>query len=328
VIRYRRCRARRGRFRPSLGVVLSAAFLPAILAAPANAQEELTLAELELAYRSSLDEYRAAFQALEVLESRFNRASQAFDSARAAGDKGRQEQALAITYQLGPERRLQALRVEEKARDLRVARDRLLDARAAHLEELLRQAEQARNADERQELAILVRDMRNQIAELRALEDPEVVLEPEPNIFIEPRDGYEEIRIKADMLDGRGVQYEELLAEIDRQLEGLRRDLRLMRQSDDFVAGVERFGDLRLPVGPPGARSDRDPALTQPSPGGDSPGAEERPLTLEERIQALVVTREEVAERIERIRVKAESFRRQIRLDMAGLRSLYAGETA
>jgi hypothetical protein len=166
--------------------------------------------------------------------------------------------------------------------------------------------------------------MRYQIGELRAQEDPEVTLEPEPYIVIEPRDGLEEIRGKADLLDLRGDQYEELLGEIGRLLVGLRRDLRLMRQSDDFLAGVERFGDVRLPVGPPGARPDRTPDVGQPPGVGAGPGVEERPLTLEERIQALEITQREVVARIDSIRVKAESFRRQIRLDMADVRSVFA----
>lgn len=323
-----RCGARRGRLGPCLQLVLTVAVLPTFFPYPAIAQEELTLTELDLAYRSSLDEYRAAFQALEVLESRFNRASQAFDSARAAGDEAGQERALAVIRQLAPEGRQQARRVEEKARELRAARGRLLDARARHLQDLLREADLARTPQEAQELAVLVQDTRNQIAELRAQEDPEVTLDPDPDIVIGPRDDNEDIRIKANTLDGRGDQYEELLAEIDRRLEGLRRDQRLVRQSDDFVAGVERFGDPRLPVGPPGTRNVPNPALAQPPGGVGDAAGEDRPLTLEERIQALVVTREELAERIERIRVKAESFRRQIRLDMAGLRSLFAGATA
>jgi hypothetical protein len=315
----------RGRLGSPLVVALSAVFLTVVLPVSSDAQEQLALPELELAYRASLDEYSAAFRALEVLEMRFGRASEALRSARNAGDKGGQEEALAIILRLGPERTQQELRVGEKAREVSAARGRLLEARSQRLEEFLGQAEIAREPDEIRELAILVQDMRFQIAELRAQEDPEVSLEPEPYIVIEPRDGYEEIRDKADLLDLRGDQYEDLLGEIDRTLAGLRRDLRLMRRSDDFVAGVERFGDIRLPVGPPGARPDRDPDVAQPPAVGVGTAAEERPLTLEERIQALEITQREVVARIESIRVKAESFRRQIRLDMAGVRSLFAG---
>jgi hypothetical protein len=318
-------RSRLGLLGPSLGVALSAAFLPVVLAVPAGAQEEFTLPELELAYRASLDEYSAAFRALEVLEMRFGRASEALRTARAAGDRGGQEEALAIILRVGPERTQQELRVAEKAREVSAARGLLLEARSKRLEELLAQADLARDPGEMRDLAILVQDMRYQIGELRAQEDPEVALEPEPYIVIEPRDGYEEIRDKADLLDLRGDQYEELLGEIDRMLAGLRRDLRLMRQSDDFVAGVQRFGDIGLPVGPPGAGPDRNPDVAQPSGLGAGPGAEDRPLTLEERIQALEITQREVVVRIGSIRVKAESFRRQIRLDMAGVGGVYAG---
>lgn len=318
-------RSRMGLLGPSLSVALSAVFFPVVSPAHAGAQEELTLPELELAYRASLDEYSAAFRALEVLEMRFGRASEALRIARAEGNKGAQEEALAIILRVGPERTQQELRVGEKAREVSAARGRLLDARSRRLEELLGQAEVARDPEEIRELAILVQDMRYQIGELRAQEDPEVALEPEPYIVIEPRDGYEEIRDKADLLDLRGDQYEELLGEIDRLLQGLRRDLRLIRQSDDFVAGVERFGDIRLPVGPPGAGPDRNPDVVQPPGAGAGPGIEERPLTLEERIEALEITQKEVIARIESIRVKAESFRRQIRFEMADVRSVYAG---
>jgi hypothetical protein len=72
-------RSRLGRLGPFLGIAFSAAILPL----SAGAQEELTLPELELAYRASLDEYSAAFRALEVLEMRFGRASEALRNARA-----------------------------------------------------------------------------------------------------------------------------------------------------------------------------------------------------------------------------------------------------
>jgi hypothetical protein len=294
----------------------------------AQVEEDLTIPELELAYRAALAGYGEAFQALEVQESRFNRASNELQLARAEGDQSGINEAFSATQEIAPLLRQQEQRVGEKAEEVRVARERLLAARNRELEELLQQRENATTPEALRELAALVADARNRISELRAQEDLQVTLEPEPDITIRRGDGPEDILLKVNILEVRQTQYEEQLVDIQRKMEELREEQSLLRRSGDFLAGVLRYDDPSLPVGPPGAGAVSPPDPTQTVAALDSLGTRDRPLTLEERIQLLQILQEEVTERIEQIQVKAENFRRSIRLDLVDLRGATRGVRA
>jgi hypothetical protein len=300
---------RRGFNRPLITAVSLAFFLASPLTG-AYAQEELTLPELEGLYRSAMAGYEEAFEVLEVLSSQFDRASQDFSAALVAGDEAAQNRAYAETLRLAPQRRQAVRRVEDKAQELLVARDRLLDANAQYLTDLLAQADSASNPVDQRALATFVTDTQNRIRELRNLEDPQVTLEPEPDINAEPKDGPAVLRAKATILDVTANQYEEQYAYYARHLEGLRRDQSLLRRSGDFLAGITRFDDPTVPVVPPGARTIPPPGQVQPPPGADSLGIEGGFLTLEQRIQALEVLQEEITQSVQNMRVRAETLRR------------------
>lgn len=284
-----------------------------LLAGPftgAAGQVALTLPELDGLYRSAVSEYDAAFQALEVLSSQQDRADRDFAAALAAGNEAATNRAYGEILRIGPQRRQAARRVEDKAQELIMARERLLDANAQYLTELLTQAAAASDPMEQRVLATFVADTRNRITELRNLEDPQVTLEPVPDINAEPRDGPAELRNKATILDLTAGQYEEQHTYYQRQLEGLRRDQSLLRRSGDFLADFTRFDDPTVPVGPPGTRTVPSAGQVPPARGADSLGVEGGFLTLEQRIRALVVLQEELNQRIETIRVRANDLRR------------------
>ena len=302
-------RRRRGFNRPLFSAI-SLAFFWACPFTGAYAQEELTLPELDGLYRLAVLDYDAAFQALENLSSQFDRASLDLTAAIAAGDEAAKNRAYAETLRIAPQRRQLVRRVEDKAQELLVARDRLLDANAQYLTDLLAQADTASNPVDQRFLATFVTDTRNRIRELRNLENPQVTLEPEPDINWEPRDGPSVLRAKATILEVTANQYEEQYAYYARHLEGLRRDQSLDRRSGDFLAGITRFDDPTVPVGPPGARTIPPPGQVQPPPGADSLGVDGGFLTLEQRIQALEVLQEEITQSVQNMRVRAETLRR------------------
>jgi hypothetical protein len=295
--------------RPLVAAV-SAALLLAGPFSGAAGQVALTLPEFDGLYRSAVSEYDAAFQALEVLSSQQDRADRDFAAALAAGNEAARNRAYGEIWRLGPQRRQAARRVEDKAQELIMARERLLDANAQYLTDLLTQAAAASDPMEQRALATFVADTRNRITELRNLEDPQVTLEPVPDINAEPRDGPAELRNKATILDLTAGQYEEQHAYYQRQLEGLRRDQSLLRRSGDFLADFARFDDPTVPVGPPGNRTVPTAGQVPPPLGADSLGVEGGFLTLEQRISALVVLQEELNQRIETIRVRANDLRR------------------
>ncbi|MCJ7629201.1 MAG: hypothetical protein MUO50_12545 [Longimicrobiales bacterium] len=295
--------------RPLVAAVSSALLLAGPFSGAAG-QVALTLPELDGLYRSAVSEYDAAFQRLEVLSSQQDRADRDFAAALSAGNEAETNRAYGEILRIGPQRRQAARRVEDKAQELIMARERLLDANAQYLTELLIQAAAASDPMEQRVLATSVADTRNRITELRNLEDPQVTLEPVPDINAEPRDGPAELRNKATILDLTAGQYEEQHAYYQRQLEGLRRDQSLLRRSGDFLADFARFDDPTVPVGPPGNRTVPTAGQVPPPPGADSLGVEGGFLTLEQRISALVVLQEELNQRIETIRVRANDLRR------------------
>jgi hypothetical protein len=300
----------RGRAYSALPVLLG--IWAAVLGWPPTiqGQEELTLPELEGLYRGAEAGYEEAFEVLEVLESQFDRASQDLTDALDAGDEEAVNQAYAETQRLGPLRRQAERRVEEKATELREVRRRLQNATADYLEELVQALESPPDdPEERRGLVAILTDTRNRLTELRDLEDPPLTLEAEPDINKEPTDNPSDLRAKANILEIRAGAYEDQLAFNQTQLEALRREQQLLRRSGDFLADFTRFDDPTVPVGPPTSRTVPPPGQVQPQ-GADSTQVGEPPLTLEQRIRALEVLQEEIAQRIQNIRIKAAGLRR------------------
>ena len=275
-----------------------------------GAQEELTLPELEGLYRSAEAGYEQAFEVLALLTSQFDRASQDLAAAIENDDSEARNQAYAATLRISGERRQAQRRVEERAEELSLARARLLDAIAGELAEYLAVADTASDPVNQRELVTFISDTQNRIRELRSLEDPQVILEPLSPINAEPRDGPTELRAKATILEVTATQYEEQYEFYTQQLEDLRRDQNLLRRSGDFLADFTRFGDPTVPVRSRENRNIPPPDQTQPPPGADSLAVDGGFLTLEERIQSLELLQEEITERIQIIRVRAQSLRR------------------
>lgn len=285
-----------------LGLMLL--FLPGPVAAQ---QDTLNIPALESEYLSARREYEGAFLALEALERRYNQALEAFDAAKAAEDRDEANQAFATVLQLGAEVGSQERRVQEKADELEAARARLLEALGLRLETLIQQRDSTVDPEEQLQLAVILEDYNNRLLELRAEEPPETALEPMQDVAINPSDTPRDILRKAATLDFRADQHEARLAEVERRLANLREDQRRARTVSDFVAGLERYDDTRLPVVSPASRVDPEPAELPP--GADTLNVSEGPLTLEERIQRLELLVEDLAGRMEEIRAKAQRFR-------------------
>ena len=283
-----------------------------VLNAPCEGQvqEELTIPELESLYRGAEGDYIAAFEALALLSSQFDRASQNVSTAQAAGDEAARNRWYEETLRLAPERRLAQRNVEGEAQELRDARDRLLEAYANYLDDLLLQTSTATDPETQRGLATFVSVTSARIQELRSAEDPQVTLEPLPEINWEPRDGPELLRNKATILDLRAGQYEAQYAYNQVQLEALRREQDLLRRSNDFLAGITRFDDPMTPVGPPVARTVPPPGQVPPPPGADTVGIEGGFLTLEQRILALETLQGEITQAVQTIRGRAAMLRR------------------
>jgi hypothetical protein len=275
----------------------------------AQAQDVLTIQELELQYTSRVQQHEAAYAAWEALESRFIRALDSLTAATTSGNADRQNAAFTLTQQLGEEIQLQERRVAELAGEVEEARTTLLGALKERLDSLIVQVEATEDPQERRELTAILDDRNNRYLALRAEEDPETTLEPMREMTIDPRDTPEIIFRKAETLDLRGDRYESQMAEVGQRLEALREDQRRARTVRDFVAGVERYDDTRLPVVSPGGRPGTAGDPSERPTGADSLGVDTSSMTLEERIESLERVQGELEQRLLEIRGKADRFR-------------------
>ncbi|MGD2120550.1 MAG: hypothetical protein PVJ76_02340 [Gemmatimonadota bacterium] len=279
---------RRGRFSPALLVLLFCAFRPQGV----SAQEETNLQVAELRHTEAQDLYDAARAALEAYETEYTQALQAFDQARTSENEEAALEAYARVTQVAGLRGVAQRRLEERAEELREARRVLLEANRIYWQGLIDRAGVATDSTELEALYVQIEGTIAEMGRLRALPEPEITLEPLPEINIEPRDGPNELRLKAGRLEFAASRYEEQQAYFTQQLEDLRRDQRLYQISRDFLADRERFGD-RPPVGAAGARNVLPPEQ------------------LEQQIQELELIQEELVQRIQSIRTRAADFRRR-----------------
>lgn len=295
--------------------VVTVVFLAGLPQGPVQAQEEFTIPELEGLFRGAEAAYVAAFESLSLLSSLSDRNQQAFNTAQTLGDEDAMNAAFGENIRLSPMMRAAQDRVEEKAREVTEARERLMEGHRDYLEELRLQALDTVDTDTLAQLGTFIQNTRFQIQELRSLEDPQVILEPLPELDEEAFDSPADLRLKANMLDFKVGQWEaEFTYNLDR-LEDLRQEQDLLRWSGDFLADRGRFGD-QPPVSLPPVQDVSQPGQAQP-PGADSLGVEVEYLSVEERIEILEALQEELTGNIQIIRVRAQRLRRKAGGDWA-----------
>jgi hypothetical protein len=288
----------------AMGLSLGPVAVPAVAQVPTG---ERAVAQARLELRSARAAYEAARSAFSVVESRFSAAIEEVNLARLSGDGARLDRAHAVAQDRSVPLRDQELRLEEAQRNLSAARSALVDVLSARLEQLVRQIDAAPSAQQRAQLDTLFRDLSAEIQSLEAEEGDAFRIDPVvlPGIAFDPRDGPEELRAKAEILERQAVVADSVIRSTERQIEALNTRLRLLRQGRDFLAGTDRFDDTRVPVvtgGPPGDRS-------TPT---DSTVVGARPLTLEERIQAFRDYVVQLQSYRDQLLVRAEQFRRRV----------------
>ena len=249
------------------------------------------------AYRAAESAYTAALRARDLANDRLADALDEATEARQSGDQARYQRALAIYQDRGRE-------LEQSNRVLADAASRLDQAQRSYLEsvldeldelyEELPQAPDARGRDLIGRRIDLLNDEADQLERPVEIDD-----DPFPEINIEPGDTRDDIRAKADLLDGHVARYDQVLLDIDAQIELLEQRQRHARMVRDFGADLSRFGDLRVPVGRADATSENAEDLI---------GSEE----LSQRLEDLQQSREFVIERRNIAMARAEEFRQRI----------------
>ncbi len=272
----------------------------------AQSLENLVI-QRRLEFRQARADYDAALAAFGVVERQWSAALEEVNRARRSGDQDALERAFAVAQDRAGPLRGQDQRVEEARGGLDARRQVLVDVITLRLEQLVEQMDAAASRAQRTELDVLFRDLQNELRNLEAEAEVTFRLEPVvlPEVTFDPRDGPDDLRSKAQLLERQAADIDTLLVDTDRRMEALDGRLRIQRQRGDLLAGVERFDDTRVPV-----------VISGPPPGGvpaDSAGVGTRPLTLEERIEELRIYRTQLAAYRDQLLIKAETFRQRIR---------------
>jgi hypothetical protein len=289
-----------------LAVAMAVATLGSARPAAGQSTEEV-LVQRRLEYQAAKDAYEAARSAFSVVERQFSAALEQVGRARRAGDDAALEDAYALAQDRSAPYSSQEERVNEARQRVAEARRALIDVITVRLGELFDRMDQATSAQERNELDALWRDLRNEQEELEDEQGGGLTLTPVvlPEITFDPRDGPEELEAKAQLLDRRAAVADTIIADVDDRIDALNERLRIERQRRDFLANADRFDDTRVPVVSSEGAGERPAAA-------DSTVAN-RPVTLEERLQALQGYREQLVSYRDQLLIRARQFRERVR---------------
>jgi hypothetical protein len=283
----------------------------AVHAQPAASQTpEQEVIARRLDYEAARTAFEAANAAFNVVDREYSEAANRFLQARQSGNQDAIARAFSDALAKSVPLRAQKQRVTDVAAKLRTARQAFMDAISGRLEELVAQMDAAASRQRRDSLDAVFRDLNNQLHELDSEAQGTLSLRAValPDITYDPRDSSVELEQKAQILERRAAVNDTLIQYQDRQIKQLQERQRLERQRRDFMAGAGRFDDTRTPVlsGAAGA----DARLTVV----DSAGTDPRPLTLEERIDALQQYRAQLVEDRDQLLIRAAEFRKHVRM--------------
>ena len=267
--------------------------------------EEVIQRRLE--FQQAEAEHVAARSAFSVVERQFSTALDAVREARRTGSDEVLEQALAQAQARSGPFSASESRVQEARARLDEARQRLIDAIGLRLQQLVVQMEGTLSPQQRADMNVLYRDHESELARLESESEDTFRFELAlmADVTFDPRDGPDDLETKAQLVDRQAAQADTVVQDIDQQIETLSERLRVQQQRGDLLAAVGRFDDTNLPVGVTGGPPPADLAA-------DSTGVGNRPMTLEERIEALTDWRAQMASYRDQLIIKAEIFRRRI----------------
>jgi len=272
----------------------------------AQTTEEL-VAQRRLELRAAREASEAARAAFEVVDRQFRAALQEVTRARASGDSGRLDRASALAQDRSVPRSDAERRLKETGDAVVRARDALIEALEGRMAQLVRDMDAAGSTQQRAQLNTLFMDAQAELESLEAEAQDTFRFEQVvfPEITFDPRDGPDEMRAKAEVLERQAVETDTLIASKQDEIRQLTDRLRIQRAARDFMAGTGRFDDTRVPV-VAGSPTGNRPAVT------DSTVAGARPMSLEERIQALQDYVRQLENFRDQLRIRAREFRARI----------------
>ncbi len=296
-----------GVFRRLRCAVIGTLPLLAVLAPRAHGQDLNQLRrEIEVA-RSGLE---LAISELNVYEGRWEEAYDSIQSAKRRGDDAALERAYATAHALSDDRSLAKQSEDSAATALTEAKRRLEGGLNRDIRRLELAMDTA-SVERQEELDLLIEALERELTDLQRDDQFQVQTAAIALITIDPIDLPEDIIAKAELLERRAQQAQETIDDLDGRLEELNDRLRRERRRRDSRRSIERFDDVRIPVGNPAqsaSENSGDPGVA----AGDST-AIQRPMSLEEEIRTLGELRRQFVQDRDEFLGRARSFRARAR---------------
>lgn len=291
---------------PRGGLLLAAVvFFGAGLGAPAAAVAQANIQQVRLDHRAALSAADAAGFAFEAQDRRWTEAMDSIKAARARGDEDGLARAWARAEALQADRGSAIDRYEKMTREAQEAGVLLATVLDSEINRLVVAADTA-GAATFQSISALVLDLEFERDRLERESTTAVQAVALASITIDPPDGPEDIIAKAQLLERRADQAEDLISLIDEELRTLRNRERLERSRRDNRSARERFDDTRLPTG---TSSRSNMAEAREGVAASDSTAVQRPRTVEERIRGLENLRAGYVRDRDQLRARAASFR-------------------
>lgn len=282
--------------------------MAAILPTGVSAQERGTSPQQEVKNRQEV--YGAAKERYQADSAEVHRIQhdwdQLFEQLGAARDRGEDDEVRRLSGEL-QELDEEKTRWERQAIESREAwikaGEQLQDGLDDYLDILSNQIQNSPlGADD--EASRLYIEYEDHLEKLEIELPPEQVeIEPMPEVEISPGDGPREIRNKLSLLERRVEQFQDLLADLNREIEALERRQVRERRMRDREADRGRFGDDEFPTG--GVRT----SVTGGAQISDTAAVK---VTLEDRIERKRNFRDKVEEELGKLEEKVKEFKARL----------------
>ncbi len=243
----------RGIRRQTLWSVLVLAILAALalpgLAAPVAAQSGLE--EAETRYERALTAYRQVLEARDQALQQHDILMDRQEDARRSGDEDRAQEAMRRVHAQGVQVMLLDQQLRGVAGELQEAGQRYLAELEVREDQLLDRIEEVVLPGTRAALDRELSEVRARYREVERESGSPTLgeLRPLPDVVIDRRDGPDELRGKAGILESRAAEYDSVIVDLEREITSRERRLQQERGREDLIAGISRFDDDALTGG-------------------------------------------------------------------------------
>lgn len=242
--------------------LLATVVLLLVSAGGVTAQSSLERSEQE--YEEAFERYQEALEARDAALREHDILMDRQEDARRSGDGERAREAMRRVHDQGIQVMLLDQQLRRVAAALQAAGQAYLEALEDREDELLDAIEEALLPTTRLRMDREISEIRARYREVERQSGAPAVgeLRPLPDVVVDRRDGPEELRGKAGMLENRAAEYDSVIVGLEREIATRERRIQQERSREDLMAGISRFDDDALTGG----------GLTRP---GDGDGAGE-----------------------------------------------------